>query len=642
MLTRRQLLRLGIVGGAAVLVPWERGVVALASSHATTPFAVPLRIPPVLAPTATDEEGDHYRIEIRSSDVEIFPGLPTPMWTYNGEFPGPTIRARTNRPVFVTQVNRLQIPVTVHNHGAHTAPEHDGYPTDLIPPGAERVFHYPNTQEAATLWYHDHTMHQTARNIYRGLAGAYLLEDDAEDDLGLPSGEHDIPLLLMDRTFEPDGALQYSDSADSMLFETILVNGRVWPYHEVAARKYRLRLINASNSREYELALDNGQPMTMIASDGGLLAAPHAAESVVVTAAERAEVVVDFSDVPVGSSVVLKNLRGTTSNGTDDVMRFDVVRSESDASVVPSTLRSIPAISAAAFVRDVELSFSFEHRLWVIDGQPFDPERVDARPQLDRPEAWRVTNVSGSAHPFHIHLAMFRVLDRDGVPPGPAEAGWKDTVNVVPGETVTLISTLREYTGRFVYHCHNLQHEDHDMMANMEVVAAAPVFSDIAGHTHEQAILAVAAAGIATGYPDGTFRPQQAVTRGQMAAFLTRGLELPPGPGGAFPDAVGHAHEEAIAAVATAGIATGYADGTYRPQRAVTRDQMAAFLARGLDLPESGTHSFTDVAGNPHEPAIAAVTQAGIANGYPDGTYRPRHVVTRGQMAAFLARALDL
>ncbi|MEX0660095.1 MAG: S-layer homology domain-containing protein [Egibacteraceae bacterium] len=645
MLTRRQLLQMGLVGGAAVLLPWERAIVALAQSPSTTPFAVDLPIPAVKSPTSTDDTTDYYEVVMQHAEVEILPGVLTPVWAYDGLYPGPTIKARRDRTVVVTQVNELDVDASVHNHGAHVRPEDDGHPVDLIPPGGQKVYTYPNLQRAASLWYHDHVMHVTSRNVYMGLAAFYLIGDEVEDALDLPTGEYDIPIVIQDRSFEEDGTLRFVDSINSVLGNTIVVNGKPWPRLEVANRKYRLRFLNGSNTRDYELALDSGDDLVQIGTDGGLMPEPNRASSIMLSPAERVEIVIDFADVPVGDSVVLKNLIGNPNIGLDDIMRFDVVRSEDDpVGAVPPTLRPVPERGPARVTRDFDMDFSDELGLWVINGQPFDEDRIDVRPQLDVPEIWRVHNSAGAPHPFHIHQGMFQVVDRDGEPPLPAEIGMKDTVQVNPGETVSFHTVLTRYTGVYVYHCHNLAHEDHDMMAQMEIVPAdIPEFSDIAGHTHEEAILAVATAGITTGFPDGTFRPQDPVTRGQMAAFLQRALELPSGAGGGqFSDVGGHTHEEAIAAVAAAEIAAGFPDGTYRPQQPVSRDQMASFLQRALDLPPGGPHPFTDVAGNPHEPAIAAVAQEGIASGFPDGTYRPRQQVTRGQMAAFLARALDM
>lgn len=503
MLTRRQLLQLGILGGAAVVLPWERAMLAFASSHADLRFAAPLSVPPVLAPESTDDTTDYYRITMRVADLEVLPGRRTTMWTYGGMFPGPTIRARRGRRAVVTQVNELGVPTSVHLHGGHTSPESDGHAADLIPPGSSKVYTYPNRQRASTLWYHDHAIHETSRNVYMGLAAAYLLDDEAEDDLGLPGGDADLPLVLTDRSFAADGSLEFGSSHDNELGDVLLVNGRPWPFLRVGTRRYRLRFVNASNSRDYDLALDTGQDLVQIASDGGLLAAPHPTPSIRLAPAERAEVVVDFSDVPVGTSVILTNLRGQSAVGTDEVLRFDVVREEPATGSTPASLATIPPPGQASVERDIVLDFDLSLGLWVIDGRPFDTDRIDARPQLGVPEVWRVHNASGAPHPFHVHLDAFRVLDRDGIAPLPGEAGWKDTAVVAPGETVRLLVRLTEFTGRYVYHCHNLAHEDHDMMAQLEVAPAgdpAPL-ERVAGDDRYGTAAALSAATFPLGAP---------------------------------------------------------------------------------------------------------------------------------------------
>lgn len=470
-LTRRQLLQMMGAGGAAVLLPLERAMWAFAAPS-TPRFAANLKRLPVLAKTAADATTDYYDIEMRPAAVTILPGKVTPVWAYNGLYPGPTIKARSRRRVVVTFTNRLGVPTTVHNHGANVPAASDGHPTDLIAPGGTKVYEYPNTQVASTLWYHDHAAHSTSRNVYMGLAGAYLIGDRVEAKLNLPRGHYDIACIIQDRSFRTDGSLDFVDDHNAVFGDTILVNGRPWPRLAVAGRRYRFRFVNGSNTREYELALDSGDPLTQIASDGGLLSAPFTTPSIRLSPGERAEVVIDFAGYPAGSRVVLKNLMGASVDGTDAVMRFDVGSPESDPSALPSSLRTIERLPTSPSVtRRFTLSMDPTTALWVINGLPFDAGRIDVQPRLDVPERWVVTNTSGMAHPFHIHLAMFQLLKRGGSAPSAGERDWKDTVRVDPGSSVEFVTKFTGYTGRYVYHCHNLAHEDHDMMAQMRVLA---------------------------------------------------------------------------------------------------------------------------------------------------------------------------
>ncbi len=467
MLTRREMVKMGLLAGAAAALPWEITVHATPRS-AAAPFAVPLRVPPVLRPARRDATTDYYDLTMRSQGVEILPGRRTQIWGYGGQFPGPTIRAERGRRVVVRQRNGLRVPTSVHNHGAHVSAGSDGHPTDLIRPGRRKEYTYPNDQLPATLWYHDHANHATSRNVYMGLAGFYLIDDPFERNLNLPSGPFDVPLMIQDRDFRSNGSLLFRDSHNSVTGDTILVNGRPQPFLRVARRKYRFRFLNASNTRDYVLELSSGDPIVQIGSDGGLLAAPYPARSIELWPAERADTVIDFSRFPVGTRITLRNTSGEGS--TASIMRFDVVASASDPSSLPATLRPIQRLSGARVRRQFRFSFNVRRGVWVINGKPFGGDRVDIQPRRGVPEIWTLVNNSGMGHPFHMHRAQGLILDRDGRPPHPGERGWKDTFRVDPGERVRFITRFDDYLGRFVYHCHNLAHEDHAMMGQMRVV----------------------------------------------------------------------------------------------------------------------------------------------------------------------------
>jgi spore coat protein A len=226
--------------------------------------------------------------------------------------------------------------------------------------------------------------------------------------------------------------------------------------------------LNGSNAREYKLALSSGQSFVQIATEGGLLPESVTRSTILIAPGERVEVIIDFSPYAMGSQVILKNLLGVGS--TADVMRFDVVGEEEDTSSIPSSLRDFDILSLASATRDFRLSFDWMQGLWVINGNPFDPARIDATPRLGATEIWSFNNRSTMAHPMHIHNVMFQILDRNGVAPSPGEAGWKDTVRVGPRERVRVIAKFTDYTGIYVFHCHNLEHEDRMMMGQFQVV----------------------------------------------------------------------------------------------------------------------------------------------------------------------------
>jgi len=447
-----------------------------------TPFTKALYIPPVLTPVSMTGTTDSYDLALREADVEIIPGKLTRIMGFNGLTPGPTIRARVGRQVVMSHFNGLPLTtlggapgdVAIHLHGGHVPSSEDGFPTDTIRPGASRSYTYPNNQLPATLWYHDHVMGFTGPHVWFGMAGFYILADDYEDGLGLPSGAYEIPLAIQDRNFDSTGKLVYTGNPNGETGNTILVNGTIQPNLKVASRKYRFRMLNGSNMRKYRIALSNGQPFHVLGMEGGFLPAPVKVTSLVLASAERADIVVDFSLLPVGSSVVLQNSLG--SGSTANIMRFDVDRAETDTSRLPLELRPLEKLSASQAVRTRSFTFSsgmmsmMGGAPWVINGKPFDPDRVDADPKLGTVEIWEFRNLSMMDHPAHPHQAMFQILDINGNPPPPTHAGWKDTVNVPAMGTVRIIMRFADYAGKYVLHCHVLEHEDNAMMARFDVV----------------------------------------------------------------------------------------------------------------------------------------------------------------------------
>lgn len=470
MQSRRDFLKAALAGGAALALP--RPALALADLVAAVePFSVPLRIPRVLKPVRSTDDRDYFVTTMRPARARLLPGKRTPVWSFDGTFPGSTIKVTRGRTAVVRRINGLDVPVTIHLHGGRVPAPSDGHPLDLIRPGHHKDYVYPNEQEAATLWYHDHTHHNASRNVYRGLAGLYVIEDPAEAELNLPSGEYDVPLVLQDRKFRRNGSFKFTDDHDDVLGSVFLVNGRPQPYLKVANRKYRFRILNASNSRGYELALSTGEPLVQIASDQGLLSMPAPAASIPLWTAERAEVVIDFSKYPVGTRVVLNDRDPDDPASVTPLIAFDVDREEADDSSLPAMFRPIQRLlTVGAVERELALEFDFDKQMWVINGKTFDPNRIDFRPRLGDTEVWTLRNLSQVTHPMHVHLVRFQVLDRNNLPPSAGEMGWKDTVRVGGSEVVRIAMTFEGHTGRYMFHCHNLAHEDHSMMGQMKVV----------------------------------------------------------------------------------------------------------------------------------------------------------------------------
>ncbi|MCB5164955.1 multicopper oxidase domain-containing protein [Streptomyces bambusae] len=447
----------------------------LAAGPLLPPFSVPMPRQRELRPMLRWGNRDIYLMTIRKATAEIFPGRSTDVLTYDGHFPGPVIRARSGRTVVVHQRNTLDMPVAVHLHGANVAPEHDGSPMDTFGPGTARTYVYPNRQSHAALWFHDHAHHMESEHVYRGLSGNYLLTDKLEAALPLPRGEFEVPITLRDARFDETGQLAYAMADPGRT--TILANGRPAPFFQVAARKYRFRLLNGANSRFFALRLSDGSTMTQIGSDGGLLERPVNVPSIVLTPGERADVVIDFSRYPVGTQLVLENTLGPGSPDlVGKVLRFDVVRTAADPSSVPEVLRTLPAaadLPAPVVTRDITMQMDEDGRAQprgFMNGQLYDPERIDITAAHGTSEIWNVTNTNTRIpHNFHMHLVQFRVLERGGKPVGPTEAGLKDTVRVMAGETVKLHVTFNTYRGDYVYHCHMLDHSAMGMMATFRI-----------------------------------------------------------------------------------------------------------------------------------------------------------------------------
>ncbi|BCL32499.1 multicopper oxidase family protein [Streptomyces aurantiacus] len=497
------------VGGGGVLGFGFRGTDStgtLLTSEVPLPeaFRKPLTVPPVLRPTSTTGGTDTYDITQRRSTAEIIDGVRTPIWGYDGILPGPTLVTRRGRRTVVRHRNELPVPTVVHLHGGHNAPRHDGYPTDQILPtsGAHhgphhgdgdlsrgtRSYTYDTDQRAATLWYHDHRMDFTGPSVWRGLAGLHLITDDEERALPFPDGDRDLPLVIMDRSFDQDGGLRYpSVDADltatpgvtspyeaGVLGDVILVNGTAWPYREVDAVRHRLRLLNASNARRYRLRLDPApdgvdEPLVQVASDGGLLARPLTHPYVDLASAERQEVVVDFSRYRVGQRVRLVNDFG--EGPTRQVMEFRIARRAKDESHVPSELSVIEPLDAGRAVRERDMVFRSEaigdRHGWTINGEPFSVDHIHAAPRLGDTEIWNL--YADFHHPIHLHLVHFQVLGRGTKKPGRFDHGWKDTLDLRPTEQARIITRFDGHRGKYVFHCHNLEHEDMMMMGNFEV-----------------------------------------------------------------------------------------------------------------------------------------------------------------------------
>jgi FtsP/CotA-like multicopper oxidase with cupredoxin domain len=390
--------------------------------------------------------------------------LPSSVWAYDLSFPGPTFRANRGDSANVQLTNGLLDETTVHWHGMIVqGGATDGHPRYVVAPGASNntYYRFPIVQRACMNWYHPHPHMMTGEQVCLGLAGAFIVNDNEEAALGLPSGAYEVPLIVRDAKLDHAGNLTYTSKSSGFLGDIPLVNGTRDPYHDVDARLYRLRVLNGANARLFRLALVNGAPFTVIGNDGGLLETATQVGQIEFGPGERLDLLVDFRGLQVGAKVMLRDV-----NAGWDLLEFRVTQVGVGGSI-PTTLSTISALSAPVTTR--EFSFDGMSR---INGRVYDLNRIDFQVPFGQTELWRFTTGGNAPHPVHVHGASFQVQSRSGGRGQlfPWERGWKDTVLLEDGETVEVLIRFDHYRGLYLLHCHKLEHEDMGMMANFEVV----------------------------------------------------------------------------------------------------------------------------------------------------------------------------
>ena len=553
-MNRRHFLR---AAGVGLVAGTFRPRLSAQVSPRLTPFLDQLPIPSVLRPGPGPNT-----IGMTQFQTQLHRSLPpTTVWGYNSSFPGPTIETRRGSPIQITWQNNLpnrhlfdyaidptlhggvhglpDVRTVVHLHGAKVLPESDGYPDAWFSPHfgqvgpyfTSQVYHYPNDQQATTLWYHDHAVSMTRLNVHTGMLGMYIIRDNAEDALNLPKNQYEIPLIITDKILNPDGSMNYPVNGPvpagvppiwipEFFGDTVLVNGKAFPYLNVEPRKYRFRMLDASNARFYHIrlveSLLNGKLLNrpgpvfhQIGSDGGLFPAPVALSDLLIAPAERFDLVIDFSGLS-GKNFVMTNDAPAPFDGGGDVvppviMQFRVTQpGGADPSSLPSTLAPFTPLSTSQSVRTRDLILSElddevtgDPIIGLLDNLRWsDP--VTENPRAGSIEIWRLINISGDWHPKHVHLVQFQILDRQPfdvdvynatgqihftgpkVAPDPNERpAHKDVVKAPPGFVTRIISKFDLPTGthvipghryRYVWHCHILEHEDNEMMRPYDVV----------------------------------------------------------------------------------------------------------------------------------------------------------------------------
>ena len=401
---------------------------------------------------------------------------------------GPTIRTVAGISTNINFQNNLSEKTNIHWHGLKIPANMDGHPEALVNPGSNFNYQFAINQRAALNWYHPHPDGATAKQAFQGLAGLFIINDAEEAALNLPSGIYEIPLVIQDKRLTASG-IAYNPSMGEVMSgymgETIIVNGEASPYTEVATRFYRLRMLNGSNARIYNLALSNNVDLIIIGNDGGLLKNPMSVKSILLASGERLDVLVNFAGVPVGTEIFLESRmydNGGTSQGKQGfkIMKFKVTQIVSNSIIVPASLsvvNTIPASSSSKtrnfVINAMQMSSGMNmtgiHR---INDKSYDKSRIDETVAASATEIWVFDNSQGDEpHPMHLHGVHFQVLERSGgrAQLTASESGWKDTVLVMPRETVKIIIPFSTLAGVFVFHCHNLEHEDDGMMLQYQL-----------------------------------------------------------------------------------------------------------------------------------------------------------------------------
>ena len=483
-----------------------------------------------------------------SYKASIIKGSEDNLQNIEGSYLGPVIRVKKGDKVRVRYENQIPAESIVHWHGLHVSHENDGHPEHVISEGETYYYEFEVMNRAGTYWFHPHPHKHTGEQVYKGLAGLFIVSDKEEGKLNLPQGEYDIPVVIQDRTFNDNKQLQYlgdgeMDRMQGFLGEQILINGKIDNTLNLGANgKYRLRLLNGSNSRAYKLAWDNGEAITVLGVDGGLLKAPKRMSYLMLGPAQRVDVWLDLSQQSENSRIKLVHLPipldmmgggmmngGMMGNSSSnhlpydtqfDILEINVGVSAENNAQLPGELSSFNTLAATdAINKDNPRTFTFAMggmMEWTINGRTYNGTEVaeEETVKLDTTEIWRINNGSQFSsdsdddsgmmgggmhgnggmmggqggmgnmmqmpHPVHIHQLQFNILNRnadkvddklwEATKDGFINEGWQDSVYLLPGMQMDLIMRFEDYKGLFLYHCHNLEHEDMGMMRNFKIV----------------------------------------------------------------------------------------------------------------------------------------------------------------------------
>jgi FtsP/CotA-like multicopper oxidase with cupredoxin domain len=429
-----------------------------------------LNLPPILKPDRQTKTDVYYTVTAKQGQMNFKDGQATKTYGYNGSYLGPVIQINNGQTVHIKEVNDLPTKTTFHWHGAIISGKADGGPHDPLAAGKSRTIKFKVQQPAAMLWFHPHPSGQTGKQVYKGLAGLIYVNDANSKKLSIPKkyGVDDFPVVVQDRTFDKNNQFNYKKdyNADGTLGENLLINGTLNPYINVSTNFVRLRLLNGSNARNYNFKLSNNQVMYKIAGDGSFLDKPVKIKKLQLSPGERAQVIVDTTKLPDNSELKLVT-------GGMNVLTMKLGARSSNISKIPNKLDNMQKLKQPTKdVNKEKLVLSGMSKMVQINGKQFNPDRIDLHAKVGQQQIWTIQNkkemMMNMIHPFHLHGVQFRILSINGKKPPLAQQGYLDTITLNPGDSYK-ISFKFEKKGLYMYHCHNLEHEENGMMGQILV-----------------------------------------------------------------------------------------------------------------------------------------------------------------------------
>ena len=488
---RRTVLRWVAAAGAVLVAPAAGFVGYLyvdsgRGNTGTLSFRNRLKIPPLLEPSIDSDGRKRFKLELAEGRTELVPGTSTVTWGANGPILGPTLRARRGDRVAVDVTNKLTETTSIHWHGMHLPAPMDGGPHQPILPAQTWQPYWTIEQRAATLWYHPHLHQTTARHVYQGIAGLFIVDDDEADALPLPKqyGVDDIPLIIQDRKIKDDGELDASDiqfsglTITGLLGDKIIVNGTYDPFFEVTTTQVRFRLLNGSNARIYHVGFTDDREFSLVGTDAGLRDTPLPMKRLLLSPGERADIVVAFQpgdevilrgfEPPLGANFAYERLAG--GDDTHDLIKITTAATLRPAAAMP------PRLAATQPVPEVTRPDPFRLTMgdFLLNNKTMEMTRVDRVVRTGSVELWEIDNGQSIPHNFHVHGSAFHVVDIDGQPPPEHLRGEKDTVYMAPNTVVRLAVRFLDHSNvnaPYMFHCHILAHEDSGMMGQFLTVS---------------------------------------------------------------------------------------------------------------------------------------------------------------------------